>query len=49
MLKAFEALDADKREALARDLAVLIAEFNTAKDGTVVIPGAYLEAVLTKT
>ena len=49
VLKAFEALDADKREALARDLAVLIAEFNTAKDGTVVIPGAYLEAVLTKT
>jgi len=49
VLKAFEALDTDKREALARDLAVLIAEFNTAKDGTVVIPGAYLEAVLTKT
>src|SRR5690349_15342891 len=45
VLKAFEALDAGKRDALAGDLAALIAEFNTAKDGTLVIPGTYLESV----
>lgn len=46
--KAFAAIDPPAREALETDLYALIDRFNVAKDGTVVIPGEYLQAVVTK-
>jgi ubiquinone/menaquinone biosynthesis C-methylase UbiE len=46
--KAFEALDAEPREALQADIYALIDKFNRADDGTLVVPGEYLEAVVTK-
>lgn len=48
VLKAFEALDAEARTALTADLKVLIARFNTAQDGTMVVPSEYLQAVIVK-
>lgn len=45
MLKAFEALDTAGRDALERDLKALIRNWNTSDDGTLVVPGDYLEAV----
>jgi ubiquinone/menaquinone biosynthesis C-methylase UbiE len=48
VLKAFETLDADARIALTADLKALIARLNTAKDGTMVVPAEYLEAVIVK-
>lgn len=48
MLKAFEALDIAGQKGLARDVFALIGEMNTARDGTMVVPGEYLEVVVTK-
>jgi ubiquinone/menaquinone biosynthesis C-methylase UbiE len=48
MLKAFAALDEPKGKALASDLHALIARLNKAGDGTMVVPGEYLEVVVTK-
>ena len=48
MLKAFGALDEAGKKALARDVIELIARFNKASDGTMVVPSAYLEIVVTK-
>lgn len=48
VLKAFGALDAVKQQLLAADMFGLIDQFNVAKDGTLVIPGEYLEAVITR-
>ena len=48
MLKAFGALDASGQAALTRDLLDLIAEFNRADDGTMVVRSEYLEVVVTK-
>ena len=48
VLKAFAAIDVDARQALEQDLLDLIAEFNVATDGTLVISSDYLEAVITK-
>jgi len=48
VLKAFAAIDAEARKALEADLHALIGTFNIARDGTVVIPGEYLEVVITK-
>lgn len=48
VLKAFAALDPQGQTALARDLLLLIAEFNRAKDGTMVVPSDYLEVVVTR-
>ncbi len=48
MLKAFEALDAAGRKGLAADLLGLMDDMNTASDGTMVVPGEYLEVVITK-
>ena len=45
-LKAFEAVGEDGRAVLERDLHELIARFNRAGDGTMVVPNAYLEAVI---
>ena len=47
-LKAFEAVGEDGREALEQDLLQLIATFNRADDGTMVVPTEYLEAVIVK-
>ncbi len=47
-LKAFEALDAPGRKALARDIIDLVGRFNTSGDETIVIPGEYLEVIVTK-
>ena len=46
--KAFQALDAGGQEALARDLIALVGKFNKSGDKTVVMPGEYLETVITK-
>jgi SAM-dependent methyltransferase len=46
--KAFGALDAKGQAGLEADIRALIAEFNVAKDGTVVIPSEYLDVVIAK-
>ena len=48
MQKAFGALDEAGQEALERDLLDLVAEHNAATDGTMVVPAAYLEVVVTR-
>jgi len=48
MLKAFGALDEDKRRSLSDDLHALIGHLNRADDGTMVVPGEYLETVIVK-
>jgi len=48
LLKAFAAIEPAQRTALDRDLIALIAQFNRAKDGTMVAPGEYLEIVITR-
>jgi ubiquinone/menaquinone biosynthesis C-methylase UbiE len=48
MLKAFAALDEANRQALRHDLLALIGRMNAATDGTVIVPGEYLEIVITK-
>lgn len=48
VLKAFAAIDPKAREALEKDIRALLDKFNTAKDGTVVVPGEYLEVIVTK-
>jgi len=46
--KAFAALDAQGREALARDLRELLTRYNRSGDSTLVYPGEYLEVVVTR-
>ena len=48
VLKTFEILDPAARTALTGDLKSLIARFNLARDGTMVVPGEYLQAVIVK-
>lgn len=48
MHKAFAAVDADKQAALGADLIGLARRFNAADDGAMVVPGEYLEAVITR-
>jgi ubiquinone/menaquinone biosynthesis C-methylase UbiE len=48
VLKTFEAMDPKLRPALEADIKALIATFNTAHDGAMVVPGAYLEVVIQK-
>jgi ubiquinone/menaquinone biosynthesis C-methylase UbiE len=47
-LKAFGALEEAGKQALAEDIAALIARFNKAEDGTLVVPSEYLEIVITR-
>jgi ubiquinone/menaquinone biosynthesis C-methylase UbiE len=47
-MKSFEAVGEAGREALESDLLDLIARFNRADDGTMVVPSEYLEAVIVK-
>jgi SAM-dependent methyltransferase len=46
--KAMAALDEGKRAAFAADLEALIGSLNQAKDGTIVVPGEYLEVVIVR-
>jgi ubiquinone/menaquinone biosynthesis C-methylase UbiE len=46
VLKAFAALDEERRTLLEADIIDLIAQFNESTDGTVVVPAAYLEVVV---
>jgi ubiquinone/menaquinone biosynthesis C-methylase UbiE len=48
MLKAFEALEEVAGKALARDIIDLVGRFNTSGDQTMVVPGEYLEVVITR-
>jgi ubiquinone/menaquinone biosynthesis C-methylase UbiE len=48
VLKAFAALDDHSQAALQQDLLTLIAKFNRAADGTVIVPSEYLEIVVTR-
>jgi ubiquinone/menaquinone biosynthesis C-methylase UbiE len=47
VVKAFAALDAERQDALEADLYALLARFNIAGDGTLVVPSEYLEVVVT--
>ena len=46
--RAFAALDDSSSDDLARELLALCEEMNTAGDGTLVVPSAYLEVVATR-
>ncbi|HVC10352.1 MAG TPA: class I SAM-dependent methyltransferase [Burkholderiales bacterium] len=48
MLKAFAALEEGKRAALLADMQALIGRLNRADDGTMVVPGEYLEVVIVR-
>jgi hypothetical protein len=48
LLKTFAALDPTGQVALEQDVMELIAKFNRAVDGSVVIPSEYLEIVITR-
>jgi ubiquinone/menaquinone biosynthesis C-methylase UbiE len=48
VLKAFEALPPEGQDKLHGDLLSLIARFNRADDGTMVVPSSYLQAVIVK-
>src|SRR5712672_996290 len=48
VLKAFAALEPAKQEELHNDLHALIVRMNRASDGSMVVPGEYLEVVVTK-
>ena len=48
VLKAFASLDPTARTALEKDLLALLEQSNVARDGTLVLPSEYLEAVITK-
>ncbi len=48
VLKAFEMLEETGRNALARDIIELVARFNTSGDQSMVVPGEYIEVVVTK-
>jgi len=46
--KAFQALAGSAQAALERDLVALLEEFNVAGNASLVVPGEYLEIVITK-
>ena len=48
LVKAFASLDSDAQTALEGELKHLIARFNRAADGTMVVPSEYLEVVITR-
>ncbi|MDB5364725.1 MAG: SAM-dependent methyltransferase [Rhodospirillales bacterium] len=48
VLKAYGALEPSAQAALDRELLELIAQFNRANDGTMVVPSEYLEIVITR-
>ena len=46
--KAFAALDGAKQNALEADIVALLERFNVAGRDSLVVPGEYLEVVITK-
>ncbi|CAG1018861.1 partial putative protein, partial [Burkholderiaceae bacterium] len=48
LLKAFAAIDPAAQDALNSDLHALIGRFNRSGDGSMVVPSAYLEVVVTR-
>ena len=48
VLKVFEKLDPPAQQALHTDIKALIARFNLARDGTMVVPSEYLQVVIEK-
>ncbi|MEM7668508.1 MAG: class I SAM-dependent methyltransferase [Pseudomonadota bacterium] len=46
--KAFQALSPEAQDDLANDLSAVAHDFNTAQDGRMIVPGEYLEVVVTK-
>jgi ubiquinone/menaquinone biosynthesis C-methylase UbiE len=48
LLKTFAALEPPVRQALHDDIMALIARLNRADDGTMAVPGEYLEVIVTK-
>lgn len=46
--RAFDSLDLEKQDELAKDLIDLIESMNDADDGTMVVPSEYLEVIVTK-
>ncbi|MGH8142083.1 MAG: methyltransferase domain-containing protein [Steroidobacteraceae bacterium] len=48
VLKAFEAIDPEARVGLEADIHRLLGELNVAGDGSLVLPGEYLQVVITK-
>jgi ubiquinone/menaquinone biosynthesis C-methylase UbiE len=48
VLKAFAAIDPEQRKALETDIYALLRQFNTTHDGSLVVPGEYLEVVIDK-
>jgi hypothetical protein len=48
LLKTFAAVDPAGQVAVGHDVMELIAKFNRAADGSVVIPSEYLEIVITR-
>ncbi|MEM8841299.1 MAG: SAM-dependent methyltransferase, partial [Pseudomonadota bacterium] len=46
--KAFAALPPEQQDDLAADLSACAHDFNRARDGRMVVPGDYLEVVVTK-
>jgi SAM-dependent methyltransferase len=46
--KAFAALDAARQDALAQDITALLDRLNVAGSASLVVPGEYLEVVITK-
>ncbi len=48
VLKAFESLDTATGRALHADIKALIAHFNLARDGTMVVASDYLQVIITK-
>jgi hypothetical protein len=46
--RAFASLAPDAQQALERDLTALLEAMNVARDGTLVVPGDYLEAVIVR-
>lgn len=48
VVKAFAAIEPAARAALSADLLALVERFNGATDGTMVVPGEYLEFIATR-
>jgi ubiquinone/menaquinone biosynthesis C-methylase UbiE len=48
VVRAFECIAPERREGLAADMLSLVERFNVARDGTAVIPGVYLETVISR-
>jgi hypothetical protein len=48
VLKTFAALREQGQSALAADLLALVAQFNRSNDATMMVPGEYLEVVITR-